>query len=69
MRTRGSSGDSKNYCVRDFVTGPWHEMCHGKFIPQLLLPEQKGHQLNNDLIQTATSELDFLKKVITRGDL
>ena len=44
-------------------------MCHGKFIPQLLLPEQKGHQLNNDLIQTATSELDFLKKVITGGDL
>ena len=40
-----------------------------KFIPWLLLPAQKEHRaaVANDLIQTATNELDFLKKVIT-GD-
>ena len=38
-----------------------------KFIPWLLLPEQKEHHAAaaNDLIQTATNEPDFLKKVIT----
>ena len=38
-----------------------------KFIPQLLLPEQKEHRAAaaNDLIQTAINEPDFLKKVIT----
>ena len=38
-----------------------------KFIPWLLLPEQKEHRaaVANDFIQTATSEPDFLKKVIT----
>ena len=37
---------------------------------QLLLPEQKGHRaiVANDLIQTATNEPDFLKKVITRDE-
>ena len=40
-----------------------------KFIPWFLLPEQKEHRaaVANDLIQTATNEPDFLKKVIT-GD-
>ena len=40
-----------------------------KFILWLLLPEQKEHRaaVANDLIQTATNELDVLKKVIT-GD-
>ena len=40
-----------------------------KFVPQLLPPEQKEHHaaVANDLIQTATNEPDFLKKVIT-GD-
>ena len=40
-----------------------------KFVPWLLLPEQKEHHVApaNDLIQTATNEPDFLKKVIT-GD-
>ena len=38
-----------------------------KFIMQLLLPEQKEHRaaVANNLIQTATNEPDFLKKVIT----
>ena len=38
-----------------------------KFIPWLLLPEQKEHcaAVANDLIQIATNEPDFLKKVIT----
>ena len=40
-----------------------------KFVLQLLPPEQKEHcaAVVNDLIQTATNEPDFLKKVIT-GD-
>ena len=38
-----------------------------KFILWLLLPEQKEHgaAVATDLIQTATNEPDFLKKVIT----
>ena len=38
-----------------------------KFVPQLLLPEQKEHRaaVANDLIQTTTKEPDFLEKVIT----
>ena len=41
-----------------------------KFILWLLLPEQKEHHaaVANDLIQTATNEPDFLKKVITRDE-
>ena len=40
-----------------------------KFIPWLLLTEQKEHHaaFANDLIQTTTNEPDFLKRVIT-GD-
>ena len=40
-----------------------------KFIPQLLLPEQKEHcaTIASDFIQTTTDEPHFLKKVIT-GD-
>ena len=39
-----------------------------KLIPQLLLSEQKQHHaVASDLIQTTTSEPDFLKKVITGG--
>ena len=36
----------------------------------LLLPEQKEHlaAVANDLIQTATNEPDFLKKLITRDE-
>ena len=39
-----------------------------KFVPWILLPEQKEHRaaVANGLIQTATNEPDFLKKVITR---
>ena len=42
-----------------------------KFVVRLLLPEQKEHRATvvNDLIQTATNEPDFLKKVITRDEL
>ena len=38
-----------------------------KFVPQLLLLEQKEHRaaVANDLIQTTTNEPDFFKKVIT----
>ena len=42
-----------------------------KFVPRLLLPEQKEHRaaVANGLIQTATNEPDFLKKVITKDEL
>ena len=30
VRTSGWSGDSRHYCVWDFDTGSWHEMCCGK---------------------------------------
>ena len=42
-----------------------------KFIPKILLPEQKEHHVAvaNDLFQTSTNEPDFLKKVITRDEL
>ena len=38
-----------------------------KFVLWLLLSEQKEHcaAIANDVIQTITNELDFLKKVIT----
>ena len=38
-----------------------------KFVPWLFLPEQKEHRAAsaNDLIQTATNEPDFLKKIVT----
>ena len=41
-----------------------------KFIPQLLLPEQKEHHaaVANDLIQSATNEPGFLKKDIARDE-
>ena len=41
-----------------------------KFVLWLLLPEQKDHRaaVANDLIQTATNEPDFLKKVITADE-
>ena len=44
--------------------------CVAKFVPQLLLPEQKEHcaAVVKDLIQIATSEPDFLRKVITRDE-
>ena len=47
-------------------------MKHGmaKFVLWLLLPEQKEHcaAVANNLIQTATNEPDFLKKVRTGGE-
>ena len=41
-----------------------------KFVLRLLLPELKEHRtvVVNDLIQTATNEQDFFKKVITRDE-
>ena len=41
-----------------------------KFVLWLLLPERKEHlaAVANDLIQTATNEPDFFKKVITGDD-
>ena len=42
-----------------------------KFVLCLLLPEQKEHHtaVTNGLIQTATNEPDFLKKIITGDEL
>ena len=41
-----------------------------KFVPQLLLPEEKEHHaaVADDLIQTATNEPDFPMKVITGAE-
>ena len=41
-----------------------------KFVPQLLLLEQKEHCAAgaNDVIQMATNEPDFLKNAITRDE-
>ena len=41
-----------------------------KFVPHLLLPEQKEHRaaVANDLIQTDTNKPGFLMKVITRDE-
>ena len=41
-----------------------------KLVPWRLLPEQKDHcaAVVNDVIQNATNEPDFLKKVITGGE-
>ena len=40
-----------------------------KFVPQLLLPEQKEHRaaVANDLIQSTTNEPDFLKFITLKG--
>ena len=62
-------GDSKT-TVSEILTrdlGMKHVVA--KFVPWLLLPEQKEHcaAVANDLIQTATNGPDFLKKLIT-GD-
>ena len=70
-RTRFWSGHSKNCCVRDWTKGPGVKHVVAKFVPWLLLPEEKEHHATvaNDSIQTATSEPDFLKKVTTRDEL
>ena len=62
-------GIPKTICVLSILTQDFGIRCVvAKFIPWLVLPEQKEHcaTVANDLIQTATSEPDFLKKVITR---
>ena len=67
QRNRSWYEDPKNYCIQEFDAGMKRVVA--KFIPPLLLPEQKEHHATvaNDLIQTATSEPDFLKNAIT-GD-
>ena len=60
-------GDSKNYGVRDFDKDLGMKHVRAKFVPQLLLPEQKEHRaaVAHDLIQTANNAPDFLRKFIT----
>ena len=68
VRTRTDLG-IPNSTVSEILTQDLSMECvMAKFIPWLLLPEQKEYHavLANDLIQTATNEPDFLKKVITR---
>ena len=69
QRNRSWYEDPKNYCIQEFDAGMKRVVA--KFIPPLLLPEQKEHHATvaNDLIQTATSEPDFLKKIITGDEL
>ena len=70
-RTRSCSGDSTNYCVKILMQDLGMKCVVTKFVLQLLLPEQKEHcaAVANNLIQTATSEPDLLKKVITGDEL
>ena len=69
-RTRSWSGDSKNYCVWYFDKGFWHEMYHSKICSVASATRAEGTLcwVANDLIQTATNEPDFLKKLITRDE-
>ena len=65
-RNRSWYEDPQNYCVQEFDTGSWRETCHGKIYSAASATRAKGTSLAvaNDLIQTTTNELDFLKKVI-----
>ena len=69
-RARSWSGDSKR-CFWGLTQDLGLKCVLAKFILQLLLPEQEEHHaaVANDLIQTATNEPDFLKKVITGDEL
>ena len=67
LRTRTDLG-IPNSTVSEILTQDLSMECvMAKFIPRLLLPEQKEYRavLANDLIQTATNEPDFLKETIT----
>ena len=62
-RNRSWSGDSKNYCLRFWTHNLGLKCIVEKFVPWLLLQEQKEHRVAvaNDLIQTATNEQVFFK--------
>ena len=66
-RTRSWSGNSKTTVSEILMQDLGMKRAVAKFVLQLLLLEQKEHHaaVANDLIQTATNEPDFLKKVIT----
>ena len=55
-----------NTTVSHLMQGLGMKEVVAKFVPQLLLPEQKEHHTAvNNLIQTATKEPDFLKVITT----
>ena len=63
---------SPNTTVSAILTQDLDMKCaFAKFVLWLLLPKQKEYRaaVVNDLIQSATNEPDFLKKVITRDEL
>ena len=70
VRPRVWSGDSNSCCARDFDAGSWHERCCGKihFLASATTAEGTLCCSSNDLIQPATNEPDFLKKVLTRDE-
>ena len=43
VRTRSWSGDSKNYCVWDFDSGSWYEMCCDKIHSAASATREKEH--------------------------
>ena len=67
MRTRADPGIPKTAVSEILTQDLGMKQVSAKFVPRLLLPEQKEHRATvaNDLIQNATSEPDFLRKVIT----
>jgi len=68
-RIRRSTGDSTDYCFRDFDGGSSQETCGGKFVPRLLSQEQKEFraEVTKALLETANKDPHFPKNFIT-GD-
>ena len=69
-RTRTWTADVKTTLSKILMQDLGMKCVMAKFVLRLLLPELKEHRtvVVNDLIQTATNEQDFFKKVITRDE-
>jgi len=63
-RIRRCTGDSTDYCLRDFDRGSWQETCGGKFVQRLPSQEQKEFraEVDQDLFKTANKDPDFPKR-------
>ena len=70
-RTGSGSGTPKTAVCEILTQDLGVKRVVAKFIPRLLLPEQKDHRaaVADDLIQTATNEPDFLQRVTARDEL
>ena len=63
------SGDSTDYCFRNFDGGSWQKPVVAKFVPRLLSIEQKEFlaEVTQDLFETPNKDPNFPRNVIT-GD-